>query len=157
MLSRKSILFAVALVIVAFYASQNIAAAIGGANVSVVDDAFEPASVTIQAGDSVTWTLNEGFHNVRADDGSWGNTPGDDWPPFTHTFTTPGIYEYYCEIHSEPDDTDMNGVVIVEQAPTAVTLSDMSANSGAVWTFSMIAAGALMVVSMAAALRFKRG
>jgi hypothetical protein len=32
---------------------------------------------------------------------------------FSHTFTTPGNYPYYCQVHSVPGGTAMNGVVIV--------------------------------------------
>ncbi|HEY4596600.1 MAG TPA: plastocyanin/azurin family copper-binding protein, partial [Thermoanaerobaculia bacterium] len=44
-------------------------------NVSVggSDFAFHPAEVHIHPGDTVSWTNAGGFHNVRADDNSFGN------------------------------------------------------------------------------------
>ena len=143
----KSILFVLVVAVLSLLLVPAVIAQ-GGANVDVIDNEFVPSSVTIQAGETVTWSRQEGFHNVRADDGSWGNTPGDDWTTFEHTFTTAGTYEYYCEVHSEPDDTDMNGVVIVE-APTAVTLSGLSSRAGSYYVLWALGAALLGIGALA--------
>ena len=71
---------------------------------------FEPASITVADGTTVTWTNNDNFtHNVRLiDDG------GDilDLPPgesVSFTFTGPCEHRYDCSFHP----TDMTGVVVV--------------------------------------------
>src|SRR4051794_20439238 len=62
--------------------------------------AYSPSNLTIQAGDSVTWTNNGGSHNVHAEDGTFrcangcdpvgeGDPSGNAWS-FTRTFDTPG-------------------------------------------------------------------
>jgi plastocyanin len=82
--------------------------------VQVRDFEFVPNTVTIHAGDTVVWTRTQGFHNVLADDGSFGNQPSDTWGTFTHTFTTPGMVRYYCQIHGGPGGAGMAGLVIVQ-------------------------------------------
>src|SRR5438105_5397667 len=53
--------------------------------VQVSSNFFSPASVTINVGDTVTWTRLEGLHNVKADDGSFrlgeppNGDPGSGW------------------------------------------------------------------------------
>ena len=84
---------------------------------------FEPAEVTIKAGDSVTWINNRGFpHNVvfDEDDVPGGvnvdslsqedlmNAAGE---KHTAKFTTAGEYGYYCEPHQ---GAGMVGRVIVK-------------------------------------------
>lgn len=62
---------------------------------------FEPADLTINVGDTVTWiNADNGFHNVVADDGSFTSGPpsNDSWQ-YSHTFTTGGSYGYHCEVH----------------------------------------------------------
>jgi plastocyanin len=82
--------------------------------VQVRNNQFMPSSVTIRAGDTVVWMRAEGFHNVRADDGSFGNAPGNSWSSFSHTFTSAGTYRYHCEVHGGPGGVGMAGVVIVQ-------------------------------------------
>lgn len=74
---------------------------------------FEPEVMTIQVGDTVTWTnADNGLHNVVADDNSFTSGPPstDSWV-FSHTFTTGGTYGYSCEVHA---DQGMTGTIIVE-------------------------------------------
>jgi plastocyanin len=79
---------------------------------------FTPADVVITAGATVTWTWVDGFHNVIHQDVPGANhfstsgAAGD--PPRTYSFrfTTPGIYDYYCEIHGTLT-TGMHGTIEV--------------------------------------------
>ena len=86
--------------------------------------AFSPAAVTVAPGEAVTWSF-QAFHTSTSD-----TTTGPEvWDSgflgsgtFSHTFTTPGSYPYYCQVHSMPGGTAMNGVVVVSGAgvtPTA--------------------------------------
>jgi plastocyanin len=155
MLTKKSALLAVTLVLIAFYATTQMAVAYGGATVNVVNFAYQPSPVTVQVGDTVTWNNTEGFHSVDADDGSFGNESGSGWT-FTHTFTAPGTYEYFCDVHSTAGGTNMNGVVIVE-APTAVTISDMGVSSSGAWLVGgVVGLGMLVATGLAVRLRRKQ-
>jgi plastocyanin len=60
--------------------------------VRVDDFAFIPRTVKIQAGQTVVWKRARGTHSVRADDGSFGNEPGNTWTEFSHTFTAAGTF-----------------------------------------------------------------
>jgi plastocyanin len=76
---------------------------------------FSPATVTINKGESVTFTYAGGTmpHNVAANDGSFrnGNATSAAFT-FTHTFNTAGSVGYFCEIHGSPG-AGMHGTVIV--------------------------------------------
>jgi plastocyanin len=78
-----------------------------GANFDVaaggVNTVFTPATLNIQAGDSVTWRNAGGQHNVAADDGSFTNGPvsAASWT-FVHTFNTVGTFGYHCDNHGSP-------------------------------------------------------
>ena len=79
--------------------------------VNIVDLAYTPATITIKAGQSVTWTNNDSEpHTVTARDRevlqSGTMKEGD---TFTQQFDTPGTYGYFCEFHA-----DMKGVIVVE-------------------------------------------
>lgn len=74
--------------------------------ISVVDFAFEPETVTIPAGTTVTWR-NDGdrTHTVTADDGSFDSGRLDPGESFSFTFTEAGAYAYFCGFHPEMQGT----------------------------------------------------
>lgn len=92
------------------------------------NNTFEPSDLTIAEGDTVTWTNNGGFHNVRADDdafrcadgcdgdGGNGNPSSAAWS-FSLIFTDAGLIPYYCEIHGAPNGMGMSGMVEVVGGP----------------------------------------
>ena len=70
------------------------------AKVSIVDFQFMPAEITIAAGESVTWTNNDGApHGLEYSD----RAPGTDLllpgASFSRRFDKPGAYEYNCSVH----------------------------------------------------------
>jgi plastocyanin len=79
----------------------------GGAEVSMMNIQFDPSDVTIKAGETVTWTNDEGVaHDVDKTSGpgaqfssgpEGGMMEGD---TFEHTFDKPGTYEYVCRVHA---------------------------------------------------------
>ncbi|MCF3102373.1 cupredoxin domain-containing protein [Streptomyces roseoverticillatus] len=72
------------------------------ATVSIRDFAFVPDQLTVAAGDTVTWTNEDGAdHTVTADDGSFGSGPFGQGGTFSHTFTLSGMFPYHCDIHPE--------------------------------------------------------
>jgi len=74
------------------------------------DYAFEQASITVAAGDTVTW-LNKGLetHSVTADGAEFDSKDIDAGNSWSYTFVTPGVYTYYCDPHPW-----MTGTVVVQ-------------------------------------------
>jgi plastocyanin len=86
--------------------------------VTIAGFAFEPTTVTVDVGDTVTWTNNDNTaHNATADDGSSCCAPniaaGESW---SITFLVAGTYAYHCSIHPT-----MQGTLIVEAAAQTAT------------------------------------
>ncbi|HYC33719.1 MAG TPA: plastocyanin/azurin family copper-binding protein [Gemmatimonadales bacterium] len=87
-------------------------------HVGVDGNRFEPAEVTIVAGDTVNWYWPPGSegHNIVPDDGDLPPHSGaPDAYPRSHTFrfTAPGTYRYHCATHGGPGGMGMSGTVIV--------------------------------------------
>jgi plastocyanin len=121
------------------------AAPAAAADVSIANFAFDPSTVTINQGDSVTWTWDgpDTNHSVTSDpnqadsfDSDPGRTPSsaDHLPgsTFAHTFNTSGTFTYICKVHSF-----MTGKVVVngpggEPPPdtTAPAITGASAKGG---------------------------
>lgn len=84
-------------------------APVGGTAVEITSFAFTPATLTVKAGDSVTWANHdEEPHTVAADDGSFRSPALGANATYSFTFTTPGSYGYTCSIHPF-----MRGTVVV--------------------------------------------
>ena len=86
----------------------------GGSGVVMQNIQFDPSSVSVKAGNTVTWTNNESVqHDVTADDGSFksgqagGMKQGD---KYEHKFGKAGSFAYKCTIHP-----NMTGTVEVTQ------------------------------------------
>ena len=81
----------------------------GAAQVTINNFTFKPATITVPAGTTVTWTNRDDMpHTVVADDRSFRSVALDTDESFAHTFTAPGTYPYFCSIHAS-----MVGKVIV--------------------------------------------
>ena len=85
----------------------------GGAEVikiSAKNFMFSPATITVKAGSTVTWTnLDEEPHTVFSDAGLFRSGALDTKDSFSFTFDKPGTYHYLCTIHPK-----MLGTVVVE-------------------------------------------
>ena len=83
-------------------------------NVQVVDFAFEPATLTVPVGTTVTWT-NAGSrpHTVTADNGSFDSGRLDPGEQFSQSFDRPGTFTYFCGFHP-----DMQGSIVVTEQQT---------------------------------------
>jgi plastocyanin len=72
----------------------------GEAKVSIANYAFDPASLTITTGTTVTWTNNDTIaHNVVGDDGSWSSNSLANGDKYSFTFTKAGTFSYHCGVH----------------------------------------------------------
>ena len=69
---------------------------------------FDPKTIEIEAGATVTWTNDDNFTHTVQVDGRQDNEvePGES---VSITFDTPGTYHYVCRLHRH----DMDGEVIV--------------------------------------------
>lgn len=89
--------------------TSEIPAPQGGTSVSISDFKFNPATLTVPVGTTVTWTnQDEEPHTIAAKDGSFHSPGMDTHATYSYTFTTPGSYDYICSIHPF-----MTGTVVV--------------------------------------------
>jgi len=90
-----------------------------GPTVSAIDNAFSPQELHIKAGDTVTWVNNgQTAHTVTADDNSYDSGFVNPGFQYTHIYTKPGRYSYYCRLHGGPGGSGMAGVIIVDPSST---------------------------------------
>lgn len=100
--------------------------------VNISDDAFLPASLTVDAGTMVTWTSTGTHqHTVTPDwplaaGGNFGSNILNTGDSFSFTFNTPGFYRYYCKFHGGINGVGTSGFIRVNglpdtQAPTTPT------------------------------------
>lgn len=118
--SRVAALVGVALVLTAAGCSSGSNDSDGGAEASsttvvVQDMAFTPSSLTVTAGQTVTWQFDDRGvpHNVVGLDAAKAlmNSPIQPTGSYSVTFADPGTYEYECTLHPE-----MRGSVTVVPA-----------------------------------------
>jgi plastocyanin len=69
--------------------------------VKIDNFSFGPATITVPAGTTVTWTNNDDVpHVVTSDDTKmFKSKPLDTNDHFSFTFAKPGTYQYFCAIH----------------------------------------------------------
>jgi plastocyanin len=92
-------------------------------DVSIVDKSFQPATTTVNVGDTVTWTVTQSngeLHSVTS--GKPGTDQGKDFDSgivlkdngqsYQFTFAKAGTYDYFCQVHASV----MTGQVIVTAA-----------------------------------------
>jgi len=80
-----------------------------GNAVSISGYAFNPASLNVSTGTTVTWTNNDSVtHTVTSDTGAFTSGNLDPGQTFSFTFSQAGTFAYHCSIH-----TSMHGTVTV--------------------------------------------
>ena len=69
--------------------------------IDIANFAFSPSSLTINAGDSVTWTNRDSSaHTVTSDSGNELDSERiSNGQIYTHVFAQPGTYSYHCTPH----------------------------------------------------------
>jgi plastocyanin len=117
---RRGVLAVAALVALAAapaaHAQGGTVQAVDGTAANGYKNQWSPPSVTVKPGDAVTWSFagSQAYHNVQSTTPNWSYRNGDPAiapPPASYTFSTPGTYEFVCQIHSE-----MKGSVVVTDA-----------------------------------------
>jgi plastocyanin len=92
-------------------ASEESAVMTGAAAVDIAGFAFNPPTLEVAVGDTVTWTNSDSApHTVTQQPSGSGFQSGtlNQGASFSFTFEAPGTYDYFCEFHS-----GMTGQVIV--------------------------------------------
>jgi plastocyanin len=83
----------------------------GGASVTMKDIKFNPSTVNVKVGDTVTWTNDDSVgHDVTGDgfkSGSAGGIGGGE--TYKHKFDKAGTFKYRCTVHP-----GMEGEVVVK-------------------------------------------
>jgi plastocyanin len=71
-----------------------------GNAVTIQNFAFNPVTITISKGQTVTWTnMDSAPHTVTSTTGYFDSGPISQGQTFSHTFNTAGTFEYSCTIH----------------------------------------------------------
>ena len=81
--------------------------------VSIDNFTFTPASLTVKAGTTVTWTNRDDIpHGIASQNNGFAKSKAlDTDDSYSFTFTTPGTYKYFCYVHPH-----MTGTIVVEAA-----------------------------------------
>jgi plastocyanin len=118
-MNTKIIMFlAVLLVLIALYffsrsyypapAATPQTQTVSGNTVSIESFAFNPKSLTVPVGTTVTWTNNDSA-NHRINSSSFNSPDLPKGSSFSYTFQTAGTFDYTCGVHPS-----MQGKVIVQ-------------------------------------------
>jgi plastocyanin len=101
-----------------------VAAQAGG--VTIADFSFSPATITIDQGDTVTWTNNGPTpHSATSPDGVFDTGIFPAGQSRSHTFSEAGTFSYICTPHP-----NMHGTVVVRAAQTGGETPDSSTEAG---------------------------
>jgi plastocyanin len=111
------VLMAIGIAAVAFMGSgrRSLVASAGqppasNTEVKIDNFSFGPATVTVAAGTTVTWTNRDDIpHTVVSDDKVFKSKVMDTDEKFSFTFAKPGTYSYFCSVHPK-----MTGKVVVQ-------------------------------------------
>jgi plastocyanin len=80
-----------------------------GTDVTIQSNSFNPDSLTIKVGDTVTWTNKDSYdHTVTSDTAAFDSGGIASGATFSFTFNAEGTYSYHCSIH-----TSMTAKIIV--------------------------------------------
>ena len=75
-------------------------APVAGDAVAITDFKFDPPSLSVKVGTTVTWTnKDEEPHSVVAPGGAFHSSTLGTGATFSYTFTAPGTFDYICGIH----------------------------------------------------------
>lgn len=79
------------------------------ATVKIGNFTFGPQELKVKAGTMITWTNEDDMPHTVVSPNNFRSKVLDTEGAYSFTFTTPGIYKYFCSLHPH-----MTGTVIVE-------------------------------------------
>jgi LPXTG-motif cell wall-anchored protein len=106
--------------------------------VNMKDFKFDPQSITINVGDTITWKNgDQTVHTATADDGSFNTGDVAAGASSTAvTFNNAGTFAFYCKYHGGPGGAGMSGTIVVQAAaaaqPTAAAPAQGSTPTGSI-------------------------
>ena len=79
--------------------------------VEIADLAFNPETLTVAVGSTVTWVNADPDvpHTSTSDDDVWNSDTLNEGDDFSFTFDEAGTFAYFCEVHPT-----MRGSIVVE-------------------------------------------
>lgn len=83
--------------------------------VTVTNFKFEPKTLTVNEGDTVTWNNKEGLHTIKSDTDAFVSKNLKVGENFSYQFTKAGKYPYHCGFHGGKGGADMAGTIIVKK------------------------------------------
>ena len=90
-------------------AASNRPALAEDATIKIANFTFDPPTLTVKAGTTVTWVNADDIpHLVTDKDGKFHSSALDTNDKFSQTFSTAGTVEYFCAIHPK-----MTGKIVV--------------------------------------------
>ncbi|MFI9810983.1 cupredoxin domain-containing protein [Saccharothrix variisporea] len=102
------------------HAAEAQPAATAAHQVNIVGYAYSPANITVNVGDTVTWTNQDTApHNVVVTSGpeKFTSPTLQKGQSYTFTFTKAGSYQYYCSVHPDMKAS----VTVAGTTPTTTT------------------------------------
>jgi plastocyanin len=104
------VMIAMMLLAGSFGITANAQPSADAAGITIDDFVFGPQTLTVPVGATVTWTNSDDIpHTAVSTDGLFKSKVLDTDETFSHTFTKPGTYAYYCTIHPK-----MTGTIVVK-------------------------------------------
>ena len=102
--------FAAGIVVAAAISFPVISAQPSNTKLEIDNFSFSPQRITVKPGTTVTWTNEDDTpHAVASSTKMFKSKALDTNDSFAFTFTTPGVYEYFCSLHPY-----MTGAIVVE-------------------------------------------
>jgi plastocyanin len=96
--------------LIALLAAPAAASAPAAPSVHIRNEAFTPATLTVTAGQTVTFTNDDDdAHTITSTTGAFDSKGLDTNGVWRHAFDKPGVYAYFCELHPF-----MKGKIVVE-------------------------------------------
>lgn len=98
-------------------ATSTSAASAAPLTVDMVNFVYQPETITVAAGASVTWINKDNGprHSATAADNSFDTGLFGAGEEASLTFNTPGTYIYYCTLHGSPDGSGMAATIVVTE------------------------------------------
>ncbi len=85
-------------------------AKVDGPEIHIQNFGFNPPTLTVPVGTTVTWTNTDGtIHTVTSATKVFTSDGLDQGGAFSYTFKTPGSYTYFCKLHPQ-----MTGTIVVK-------------------------------------------
>jgi plastocyanin len=109
-MAKKLAVVTIVLILAAILAGACSSGGSSGNTVSISGYAFNPASLNVSTGTTVTWTNNDSVtHTVTSDTGAFSSGDLSPGQTFSYTFSQAGTFAYHCSIHAS-----MHGTVTVK-------------------------------------------